>query len=83
MRRRVLTDFFSRQERLFESVTIALVGKYTDMQDSYMSVVKSLEHSAFRCSRKLILKVCDSHVLSIFSVSHVVRIVGRLFRPRA
>ena len=46
-----------RQERLFDSVTIALVGKYTDMQDSYMSVVKSLEHSAFRCSRKLILKV--------------------------
>ncbi len=38
-------------------MTIALVGKYTDMQDSYMSVVKSLEHSAFRCNRRLILKV--------------------------
>ncbi|KAI0702027.1 CTP synthase [Cerioporus squamosus] len=49
-------ELTSRQERLFDSVTIALVGKYTDMQDSYMSVVKSLEHSAFRCSRKLILK---------------------------
>ena len=52
----LLTLFF-RQERLFDDVTIAFVGKYTDMQDSYMSVVKSLEHSAFRCSRKLIIKV--------------------------
>ena len=48
-----------RQERLFDEVTIALVGKYTDLQDSYMSVVKSLEHSAFRCHRKLNLKVCS------------------------
>ena len=48
---------FCRQERLLDDVTIALVGKYTDMQDSYMSVVKSLEHSAFRCNRKLKLKV--------------------------
>ncbi|KAM5533563.1 hypothetical protein V8D89_012779 [Ganoderma adspersum] len=53
-------ELTTRQERLYESVTIALVGKYTDMQDSYMSVVKSLEHSAFRCNRKLILKWVDS-----------------------
>lgn len=46
-----------RQERVFDDVTIALVGKYTDLQDSYMSVTKSLEHSAFRCNRRLILKV--------------------------
>ena len=60
---------FYRQERLLDDVTIALVGKYTDMQDSYMSVVKSLEHSAFRCNRKLKLKVRrvldqEAHVLT-------------------
>lgn len=47
----------NRQERLFDSVTIALVGKYTDLKDSYMSVTKSLEHSAFRVHRKLIIHV--------------------------
>ncbi|KAK2463816.1 hypothetical protein APHAL10511_004121 [Amanita phalloides] len=41
------------QERLFDSVTVALVGKYTDLKDSYMSVIKALEHSAFRVRRKL------------------------------
>ncbi|KAI0694967.1 CTP synthase [Cytidiella melzeri] len=49
-------EMTSRQERLYDEVMIALVGKYTDLQDSYMSVVKSLEHSAFRSHRKLNLR---------------------------
>ncbi len=62
----------NRQERLFDSVTIALVGKYTDMQDSYMSVVKSLEHSAFRCNRRLILKVpISSTCRSMYSIDRI------------
>jgi CTP synthase (UTP-ammonia lyase) len=28
------------------------------MQDSYMSVVKALEHASMRCGRKLKLQVC-------------------------
>jgi CTP synthase len=34
-------------------VKIAMVGKYTNLQDSYISVVKALEHSAMRCNRRL------------------------------
>lgn len=45
------------QERLFDRVSIVLVGKYTDLKDSYMSVTKALEHSAFRCHQKLVLQV--------------------------
>jgi len=48
------------QERLFDHVSIALVGKYTDLKDSYMSVIKALEHSAFRCRRKLTLHWVES-----------------------
>jgi CTP synthase len=48
------------QERLFESVTIALVGKYTSLHDSYLSVIKSLEHSAMRCHKKLNLLWVDA-----------------------
>ncbi|CRG87741.1 CTP synthase [Talaromyces islandicus] len=36
-----------------ETVSIALVGKYTDLHDSYMSVIKSLEHASMACNRKL------------------------------
>ncbi|KAI9184248.1 CTP synthase ura7 [Blastocladiella emersonii ATCC 22665] len=42
-----------RQERLHDTVQIALVGKYTDLHDSYISVTKSLEHAALSCNRKL------------------------------
>ncbi|THH12956.1 hypothetical protein EW146_g7206 [Bondarzewia mesenterica] len=48
------------QERLFDCVSIVLVGKYTDLKDSYMSVTKALEHSAFRCHRRLILQWVES-----------------------
>ncbi|GAA5983704.1 hypothetical protein JCM5350_000675 [Sporobolomyces pararoseus] len=40
-------------DRLFDKVSICLVGKYTSLQDSYTSVVKSLEHAALQCGRKL------------------------------
>ncbi|KAG0085799.1 CTP synthase ura7 [Podila epicladia] len=46
------------QERLqdSDSVTIALVGKYTHLQDSYASVVKALEHASLACHKKLVIK---------------------------
>lgn len=34
-------------------MSICLVGKYTSLQDSYTSVIKSLEHAAMQCGRKL------------------------------
>ncbi|KAF8509053.1 CTP synthase N-terminus-domain-containing protein [Hysterangium stoloniferum] len=51
------------QERLFDTVSIVLVGKYTALKDSYMSVIKSVEHAAFRCNRKLILQWVESQDL--------------------
>ena len=50
------------QDRFLESekVSIALVGKYTNLHDSYLSVIKSLEHSAMACQRKLNLVWIDA-----------------------
>lgn len=50
------------QDRFLESekVTVALVGKYTNLHDSYLSVIKSLEHSAMACGRKLNLVWVDA-----------------------
>lgn len=63
-------SLFSKWKRLTmvhdqsnQTVTIALVGKYVDLQDSYISVVKALEHSALRCGRKLKIRWVDSEVL--------------------
>jgi len=37
-----------------------LVGKYTDLKDSYMSVIKALEHSSFRVGRALSIDWVES-----------------------
>lgn len=51
------------QDHLHESVSIALVGKYTKLHDSYLSVIKSLEHAAMACSRKLnLIWIESSHL---------------------
>ncbi|KAF2875234.1 CTP synthase [Massariosphaeria phaeospora] len=46
-----------------KKVAIALVGKYTEFHDSYLSVVKSLEHCAMRCRKNLELIWVDSEHL--------------------
>lgn len=46
-----------RSARLLEHVSIALVGKYTKLADSYTSVIKALEHSALAINHKLEVKV--------------------------
>lgn len=48
---------------MFESVSIVLVGKYTNLHDSYLSVIKSLEHSSMRCGKKLNLIWVDAEHL--------------------
>ncbi|KAK7417444.1 CTP synthase ura7 [Neonectria punicea] len=50
-------------EKHLEPVNIVLVGKYTSLDDAYLSVHKSLEHSAMRCKRKLNLISVDSEHL--------------------
>ncbi|MGB2018332.1 MAG: glutamine hydrolyzing CTP synthase [Candidatus Poseidoniaceae archaeon] len=40
-------------DALEENVTIAMVGKYTDLSDAYLSVIKALQHAAMAANRKL------------------------------
>ncbi|KAF6048004.1 CTP synthase [Candida parapsilosis] len=47
-------------DKSFETVTIALVGKYTNLHDSYLSVIKSLEHASMRCNRRLKIEWVES-----------------------
>ncbi|KAA6411579.1 MAG: CTP synthase [Lasallia pustulata] len=55
----------SSQNHLYQSVSIALVGKYTNLHDSYLSVIKSLEHAAMACARKLNLVWVNASHLEI------------------
>lgn len=56
-----------RYDRTHEEVRIALVGKYTVLKDSYLSVTKALEHSSFKCGRRLKL---DARAHILHSAAH-------------
>ncbi|MEC9161685.1 MAG: CTP synthase (glutamine hydrolyzing) [Candidatus Thermoplasmatota archaeon] len=43
-------------DALEENVTIAMVGKYTDLSDAYLSVIKALQHAAMAADRKLTIE---------------------------
>lgn len=47
------SDMAHAVDKFTESVQIALIGKYNGLQDSYLSVIKSLKHASIACERKL------------------------------
>jgi len=52
-----------KSEKSFKEVTIAFVGKYIQLEDAYVSVIKALKHSALAINRKLVIKFIDSEDL--------------------
>lgn len=53
-------DLARRADYNHKIVTIALVGKYTKLQDSYASISKSLQHATIAAGYKLNLKYIES-----------------------
>lgn len=56
-------DMVQRQRDLKECITIALVGKYIELQDAYISVVESLRHAGIAENRKVEIRWIDSESL--------------------
>ncbi|KAJ3270647.1 CTP synthase ura7 [Terramyces sp. JEL0728] len=52
-----------RYTRLHNTVRIIIVGKYTSLHDSYISVVKSLQHAALACNLILELEWVEAEAL--------------------
>lgn len=46
-------ELAEREERVLDEVKIALVGKYTKLEDAYISVLKALKHASLHCNRCL------------------------------
>ena len=54
-------------------VTIALVGKYVQLHDSYLSIVEALNHASFVCGKKVVIKWVDSDKLTEENVAEVLK----------
>ncbi|KAF5180893.1 Ctp synthase [Thalictrum thalictroides] len=58
-RKPVLEEWTARAElcdKLHDPVKIAMVGKYTGLSDSYLSVLKALLHASVACHQKLVVQ---------------------------
>ena len=49
-----------RVDSVEKEVRIAMVGKYTGLSDSYLSVIKALQHSSYAVNRKLVIDWIES-----------------------
>lgn len=64
--RPLLEDWRAMAERvdsLDSEVTIAMVGKYTGLSDSYLSVIKALQHSAYKVGAKMNISWVEATLL--------------------
>ncbi len=56
-------DLADRHDNVRHTVEIALVGKYTKLEDAYASVTKALQHSSLFVNRRLQLSYIDAECL--------------------
>ncbi len=50
-------------DNLKEEVSIALVGKYVELHDAYLSVMEALKHAGYKYNKKVIIKWIDAEEL--------------------
>ena len=64
-----------------ETVTIAIVGKYVQLEDSYLSVAESLQHAGFANNVKVKVKYIDSETISENNASEMLKGVQGIVVP--
>ena len=56
-------DLVKTVDGLKQEIEIALVGKYTDFPDTYLSVMESLRHAGYKCKTKININLIDAEKL--------------------
>lgn len=68
-----------KQKNLADNVTIALVGKYVELHDAYLSIVESLKHGGIANSSEVKIKWVNSEYLDNENIeSHLLNVDGIL-----
>ena len=79
-----LTDWIDMVERLRNpesEVNIAIVGKYTQLHDAYLSVVEALKHGGISCRAKVDLTWVDSEELNEKNLDQTLHTVDGILVP--
>lgn len=74
-------DLITRIENLKESVNIALVGKYVELHDAYISVYESLKFAGYKLNRKVNVTWVDSVSLNEKNVKETFKDIDGIIVP--
>lgn len=64
-----------------EEIKVAIVGKYVQLEDSYLSVIESLKHAGFTNNVKVDIKLIDSETITKDNVSEKLNGIKALVVP--
>ncbi|MCI8655239.1 MAG: CTP synthase, partial [Clostridia bacterium] len=64
-----------------EKVTVAIVGKYIQLEDSYISVIESLHHAGFANKVKVDIKLIDSETITPSTVEDKLKGIQGIIIP--
>lgn len=70
-----------RVRNLDKKVTIALVGKYVELPDAYLSVVESLKHAGFQYNTEVVIKWIDAENIEKEGPEELLRDVDGILVP--
>ncbi|MCX8129087.1 MAG: CTP synthase [Clostridia bacterium] len=74
-------DMVEKQKNLAEVVTIALVGKYVELHDAYLSIVESLKHGGIANNADVRIKWVNSEHISEENVKNYLYKVDGILVP--
>lgn len=74
-------DLVNRQKSINNSVTIALVGKYVELYDAYLSVVESLNHAGIHNDTSINIKWISAETLEKQNPNEVFKDVDGILIP--
>ncbi|MCA9459720.1 MAG: CTP synthase (glutamine hydrolyzing) [Nanoarchaeota archaeon] len=68
-------------DHLDKEVTVAICGKYTDLEDSYASVVEALKHCSANLTTKINIKMIETSTNSVENLSETLKGVSAVIVP--
>ena len=64
-----------------KSITICIVGKYSESQDAYISIIRALEHAAYYCKYRVNIKLLSTEHINGSNVHRKLGIYDAIIIP--
>ena len=74
-------DLVYKIKNLNKEVNIALVGKYVELHDAYLSVVEALHHAGYQLSTKINIKWIDSEIIKDENINDLFKDINGIIVP--